>query len=110
MAERQEVEPAAEVVDGTIEHRLLVPILASETYDSETLAAFRERVDNAVQDAVACFQRRRELVAYPFDDLAEEEAIIATVRTIARWGARLALGMDRNPDRVAPLNQERRSS
>lgn len=98
----REIEPAVEVVDAeSVEHRLLVPILASETYDPETLAAFRARQEQAVADAVATFGRRRELVAFPFDQFADEEQVIATVKMIARWGARLALGLDRNPDRVA---------
>lgn len=78
--------------------RLRVPITEAETYDEATLAAFRERVEEAVEDAVATFQRRRELVRYPF--YGDEDQVLATVRSIARWGARLALGMQRNPDRT----------
>jgi phage baseplate assembly protein W len=82
-----------------VSDRLLVPITEKETYDEATLAAFRERVELATEDALATFDRRRELVAYPFDDGADEVQIRATVSSIARWGARLALGLDRNPDR-----------
>lgn len=94
------LDQGPEILEGEVIHRLLVPILSSETYDEETLAAFRDRVDRAVEDAIACFQRRRQLVRYPFDSWAEEAEVIATVQSIARWGARLALGLDINPDRV----------
>jgi len=97
--EGKDLEPVAEVVDGELVDRLLVPIHSDETYVPAIMERFRERVDNAREDSLATFQRRRELVNYPFDRDADEKAIEATVRTIAMWGARFALGMMVNPDR-----------
>lgn len=98
----EELEPSGwEEVDGVLDDRIRVPVLESETYDKELYARYKERVELASADSYDTFNSRREIVNYPFDPYADEAQIAATVRTIAMWGARYALGMMRNPDREA---------
>lgn len=56
-------------------------------------------VDQCADDAVECFERRRGIVAYPLYRLPREDAH-REVRRAAWWGARLALGLQRNSDRL----------
>lgn len=62
-------------------------------------SAQRGTVERAVEDTVAAIRRRRSIVRLAADDIE--------VRYIARKAARLALGMERNPDRAAS-DQKRR--
>ena len=65
-----------------------------DPWDEDAMRQARAHVDQVVEDAVAAFHRKREFV--DFRGVQE-----AHVRLIARSAARLALLMDRNPDREA---------
>lgn len=60
--------------------------------DADAMAQLRAHTDTVVEDTVAWFRRRQELV--DFGGVTE-----AHVRYIARAAARLALLAERNPDR-----------
>lgn len=65
--------------------------------DPENHARGRVAVDKAVEDAVECFESRRGIVDFAGHHLPTDQAH-AEVRMIARWGASLALGLQRRPE------------
>jgi hypothetical protein len=75
-----------------------VDVREADIRSPEELAA-TAWVDQCADDAVECFERRRGIVNYPLFRLPPED-VHREVRRAAWWGARLALGLQRNGDRL----------
>lgn len=70
-----------------------LPVPADPDITEAALALYKERVERVVADTLESVQRKRAFVAFRAED--------AEVRMIARSAARLAMGLDCNPDRLA---------